>query len=298
VKKIHYHFGLTGYPLEHSLSPRIHTVALRVSNLLGEYKLYPVPPIPQGHGDLIALLDRIKLGELHGLNVTIPHKQVIMPLLDDLTPPASAIGAVNTIHRDGRNLIGDNTDGAGFRTDLGCFLAEINKSRRYTMALPKTALVLGAGGSARAVVYALVKDGWRVLVAARDLEQAQELSQSFAQLPDREAGELLASLRLEPGAIREVADGISLIVNTTPLGMKPQVNSSAWPSEVPLPPDAFVYDLVYNPPETSLVRAARAAGLPARTGLGMLIEQAALAFERWTGLSAPRQAMWESIYDE
>jgi len=252
----------------------------------------------QGQGDLIDLLDRIKLGELSGLNVTIPHKQVIMPLLDGLTPPASAIGAVNTVFRDGSKLIGDNTDAPGFKTDLGCILAEIKTSKRYTMALSKTALVLGAGGSARAVVYALVKDGWRVLVAARRLEQAQELAQSFARLTDGETGGPLVSLRLQPGAIRELANGISLIVNTTPLGMAPHVNSSAWPSEVPFPPGAFVYDLAYNPPETALVRAARAAGLPARTGLGMLIEQAALAFERWTGLSAPRQAMWEAVYDE
>jgi shikimate dehydrogenase len=298
VKKVHYQFGLTGYPLEYSLSPRIHMAALRVSNLQGEYKLYPVPPMPQGQGDLIDLLDRMKVGELHGLNVTIPHKQVIIPLLDGLTPPASAIGAVNAIYQDGSKLIGDNTDASGFKTDLHRFFAELKTSKRYTMALPKTALVLGAGGSAHAVVYALVKDGWRILVAARRLEQAQELSQSFARLPDGETVELIPSLLLEQGAIRDVTDGISLIINTTPLGMAPQVNSSPWPSKVPFPPGAFVYDLVYNPPETALVRAARAAGLPARTGLGMLVEQAALGFERWTGLTAPRQAMWESVYDE
>ena len=298
MKKVHYQFGLTGYPLEHSLSPRIHMAALRVSNLQGEYKLYPVPPMPQGQGDLIDLLDRMKVGELHGLNVTIPHKQVIIPLLDGLTPPASAIGAVNAIYQDGSKLIGDNTDAPGFKTDLDRFYPEIRTGKRYTMALPKTALVLGAGGSAHAVVYALVKDGWRILVAARRLEQAQELSQSFARLPDGETGKPIPSLLLEQGAIREVTDGISLIINTTPLGMAPQVNSSPWPSEVPFPPGAFVYDLVYNPPETALVRAARAAGLPARTGLGMLVEQAALGFERWTGLTAPRQAMWESVYDE
>jgi shikimate dehydrogenase len=166
------------------------------------------------------------------------------------------------------------------------------------MALQKTALVLGAGGSARAVVYALLKGGWQVLVAARRMEQAQELSQSFARLPDCESSEIIVSLLLEPGAIMEVTNGVSLIINTTPLGMAPQDNSSPWPSEVPFPPGAFVYDLVYNPPETALVRAARSAGLPTRTGLGMLVEQAALGFERWTGLTAPRQAMWESVYDE
>lgn len=294
-----YHFGLTGYPLEHSLSPRIHTAALRASNLPGEYKLYPVPPSSQGQSELAALLDRIRTGELQGLNVTIPHKQLILSLLDGLTPAADAIGAVNTVYLDDEKLIGENTDAPGFTADLGRFFEEIIQEWQYTIPLSKAGLVLGAGGAARAVVYTLVRDGWRVCVAARRTEQARELLRGIADARgNQDTYGSLTPIQLEAGTIRRLAGDIALIVNATPLGMAPQVYASAWPSGVPFPPGALVYDLVYNPHETALVRAARAAGLPARTGLGMLIEQAALAFERWTGITAPRQAMWESVHEE
>lgn len=293
-----YRFGLTGYPLEHSFSPRIHKAFLRASNLLGEYELYPIPPLPQGQVELAALLGRIKTGELHGLNVTIPHKQVIMPLLDGLTPAASAIGAVNTVYQEGEDLIGDNTDAPGFMADLRRFFGEVTPGWRYPKPLSKSGLVLGAGGSSRAVVYALLQDSWRVCVAARRTEQAQELVQSIARSTvKQDTHGSLTPIHLEPSTIKELVDDICLIVNTTPLGMTPEVNASAWPSRVPFPPSAMVYDLVYNPAETTLVRAARATGLPARTGLGMLIEQAALAFESWTGIVASRQAMWETVHE-
>jgi shikimate dehydrogenase len=197
-------------------------------------------------------------------------------------------------------LVGDNTDVPGFIADLERFARQVRSRRRYTTSLSKSALVLGAGGSARAVVHALFTNDWRVRVAARRLEQAQELILSITRLTVFEGQkhitrEPLSFIRLEPTSIRDQIGDISLIVNTTPLGMTPQVHTSAWPSGIPFPPGAIVYDLVYNPKETALARAARAAGLPARTGLGMLIEQATLAFERWTGLAAPRQAMWEAV---
>ncbi len=295
-----YKFGLAGYPLKHSLSPRIHMAALEASNLVGEYELYPILPWPEGQAALAALLDRIKHGEIHGLNVTIPHKQVVLPVLDGLTPVASAIGAVNTIFREGGKSIGDNTDAPGFMADLERFSKQVSSRGRYTISSSKSALVLGAGGSSRAVVYALVTNGWQVHVAARRLEQAQELILSIyrsSAINDKnhETKEPLSFIRLEPTSIRDQIDDVSLIVNTTPLGMTPKVHASAWPADIPFPPGAIVYDLVYNPEETALVRATRAAGLPARTGLGMLIEQAALAFERWTGFTAPRQAMWDVV---
>lgn len=271
-----YCLGLIGHPLGHSLSPAIHSRALAAAGLSGEYRLYPVPPLPSGSQGLQELLDRLRCGELHGLNVTIPHKRAVLSRLDWLEPAARRIGAANLLYcRDGR-LVGDNTDAAGFRLDLLSFMTA-NALRCGH------ALVLGAGGAARAVAAALLDDGWRVTIAARRPEQAQIIVEDL--LPDKIefiplAGDCLASLT-----------GISLIVNATPAGMAPDFTGSPWPAGVALPAGSAVYDLVYNPVDTLLLQTARAAGLPARGGLGMLVEQAALSFERWTGRQAPRPAM-------
>lgn len=267
--------GLIGYPLGHSVSPQIHTAALQSCELKGEYSLFPVHP--DDNQSLKGLLSRVRSGEIHGLNVTIPHKQNVIPYLDELTSTAEAIGAVNTIYLRGEKLIGDNTDAAGFLSDLKRFLT--TETPRHGEL---NVLVLGAGGSARAVVYALLNDGWKVTIAARRMEQAQYLADSFTAYQFQIAEFTLATLDLSK---------ISLIVNTTPVGMTPNIDQSPWPENVVFPPDAAIYDLVYNPKETELVRAARHQGLPATTGLGMLIEQAALSFEIWTGQNPSREIM-------
>ena len=267
-------FGLIGYPLGHSLSPRIHSAALQSCGLDGNYALFPVhPDNKQELGDLLAC---VRNGEITGLNVTIPHKQNVIELLDELTPTAQAIGAVNTIYmRDGK-LIGDNTDAPGFLTDLKKTL-NVSSSRSHP-----SALILGAGGSARAVVYALLNDGWEVTIAARRIEQAERLVVSFMKHKLRITNYELSKIDLS---------NITLLVNTTPVGMTPNTDQSPWPENLPFPPHAAIYDLVYNPRETKLVRDACAQVRPAATGLGMLIEQAALAFEIWTGHHPSRQAM-------
>lgn len=289
--------GLTGWPLGHSISPRLHTAALDALGLKGTYSLYPVPPLPEGTAALRELLEQMLQGELHGLNVTIPHKQAVIPLLEEkdsststLTPAARAIGAVNTIVQRNGHLLGDNTDAPGFLADL----ERIFPGASSTASTHQQALVFGAGGAARAVVYALARAGWSISIAARRPAQAQELASSLcvsanvvplpcARHPAQDAADQFQSLL-----------PVSLIVNTTPLGMYPKIQESPWPTGVPFPPQAVLYDLVYNPAETSLVRAARSAGLKAETGLGMLIEQAALAFEIWSGFSLPREIMWKA----
>ncbi len=266
--------GLIGYPLGHSLSPKIHTAALKACGLEGNYSLFPISPEDkQGLKDLLA---RVRSGEIMGLNVTIPHKQNVIELMDELTSTAKAIGAVNTIYLREGKLIGDNTDALGFLVDLKKFL-------NSSFSIPHSALVLGAGGSARAVVYALCNDGWEVTLAARRIEQAQQLSQSFGKY----------DLRLSTFDFQ--LSTFNLIVNTTPLGMTPNTETSPLPENTVLSKSTFVYDLVYNPRETKLVRDARSQGLSASTGLGMLIEQAALAFEKWTGASADRAAMQQAV---
>lgn len=268
--------GLTGYPLDHSLSPRLHAAAFTACGREGEYALFPVHPgNRQALGDL---LSRIRKGELAGLNVTIPHKQTVIEFLDGLTPTAQSIGAVNTVYLQEGRLIGDNTDAPGFFSDLKKLLT------RAPQGPGPKALVFGAGGSARAVVYALLKDGWHITLAARRIEQAGQLAACFPGVETTSPN--LRSL--------QPAD-LQLIVNTTPLGMSPDTDRSPWPDGIPFPPRAAIYDLVYNPRQTKLVRDASRQGLPAATGLGMLVEQAALSFEIWTGCTPPRQAMIDAL---
>ncbi len=272
------HLGLIGYPLGHSLSPQIHNAALKACGLQGDYSLFPIhPDDKQGLKDLLA---RVRSREITGLNVTIPHKQNVIECMDELTPTTEAIGAVNTIYLREDKLIGDNTDAPGFLSDLRKF---VNKetSRQVNM----NALVLGAGGSARAIVYALMNDGWNVAIFARRIEQAQQLANTFAY-PALNTANDISNVELS---------NITLIVNTTPLGMTPTIGQSPLPENLLLPSNTFIYDLVYNPRETKLVKDARSQGVAATTGLGMLIEQAALAFELWTGHTPPLETMFQSV---
>lgn len=277
-------FGLIGYPLGHSLSPKIHEAALKSCGLQGDYSLFPIPP--DDLGGLKDLLARVRDGEIAGLNATIPHKQNVIPLLDKLTPTAHTIGAVNTISMREDKLTGSNTDAPGFLADLQKFLA--TKPQKRTDK--QSALILGAGGAARAVVYALINDGWNVTVTDIRPEQTKAL---IAQFPN--PGSRLSSIEYHPANLYPLLPALSLIVNATPVGMSPDIDISAWPEDLPFPSQAAIYDLVYNPPETKLVKDARAAGLPATTGLGMLIEQAALSFEIWTGRAVPRETLFAAV---
>jgi len=270
--------GLIGYPLGHSLSPRIHNAALKSCGLEGNYSLFPIHP--EDKQSLEDLLNRVRAGEIHGLNVTIPHKQNVIPFLDKLTLATKSVGAVNTIYLHNNKLIGDNTDAPGFLSDLHAFLTD----QKLSVAHRPSSLVLGAGGSARAVVYALVNDGWDVTIAARRIEQSQELALQFGNVKAIEFN-LQTFQRLD----------LQLIVNTTPVGMTPETDQSPWPENLFFPKNAAIYDLVYNPSETKLVREARCQGLNATTGLGMLIEQAALAFEIWTGYTPSREVLFEAV---
>ena len=280
--------GLTGWPLGHSLSPRLQNAALRALGLDAEYSLYPLDPSqPQA---LVDLLNRLRSGEISGLNVTIPHKQAVIAHLDDLTASAREIGAVNTIYMQEGRLLGHNTDAPGFVADLRARFFPTAES--WTVACAGRALVLGAGGSARAVVWALLQAGWQVTVAARRLEQAAILVESFKRPA---GGPNPVCALLDPAAISESLARARLLVNTTSVGMSPKTDFSPWPLDLPFPAQAVLYDLVYNPRETLLVSQARAAGLRASTGLGMLVEQAALGFEIWTGRPAPRSTMFSAV---
>ena len=238
--------------------------------------LYPIPSLPMGGAELARLLERLRRGEIAGLNITIPHKQAVLPLLDELTPTVQAVGAVNTLYRTGERLVGENTDAPAFLEDL---------DSQFSLPKQGKALVLGAGGAARACAYALAGRGWQVYLAARRLEQAQYLVSDFAHLTPAP----IAMMEQLPEAARIMSTAdLDLVVNATPVGMQPYEQVSPWPEGTSLPPGCSVYDLIYNPVETRLLRQAREQRLPAAGGLGMLIHQAALAFLRWTDLPIQR----------
>jgi len=271
--------GLIGYPISHSLSPKIQNAALKACGLEGDYSLFPIRlDDKQGLKDL---LSRVRFGEITGLNVTIPHKQNAIAFMDELTPTAQAIGAVNVIYMRDNKLVGDNTDASGFLLDLNRFLG----NRQSETDDRNSALILGAGGSARAVVYALLNHDWDVTIIARRIDQARQLSKSYTS----------GDLQIESSISSIDLSNVKLIVNTTPVGMVPVTDQSPLPETLSLPHHVLIYDLVYNPRETKLVRNARSHGLSATTGLGMLIEQAALAFELWTQHTPQREALWDAV---
>jgi shikimate dehydrogenase len=269
--------AVIGWPIEHSVSPPMHNAAFRALGLDWCYVALAVPP-----ERLAGAIAGARALGLRGLNVTVPHKQALLPLMDELTPAARAIGAANTvIMADGR-LRGHNTDAAGF----------IRALREAGVAPEgRRALVLGAGGAARAVVYALALAGARITLLNRTPERAAALAAEFDAL--NPAAQVQAGA-LDAATLARLAPGAQLVVNTTPLGMWPHGEGCPWPDEVPYPPGAFCYDLIYNPRETALMRLARAAGAGAASGLGMLVHQGAEAFECWTGVAAPVEVMYRA----
>ena len=261
------HFvGVIGWPLEHTLSPVIHSAAFRQLDLDWVYLAWAVEP--DVLGDAIGGLRA--LGAL-GANVTMPHKESVMAHLDELSGDARTVGAVNTIQRIGSTLVGHNTDVDGFRRFLEGD-AGIDPSGMRV-------LVLGAGGAARAVVRAL--DGLgvtEIAVAARDVAKGSKLIELAAHA---------TGSAVSWDDVASSAAGYDMVVNATPLGTG---------AGDPLPnvewgPGRIVIDLVYDPPSTALVERARAAGAHAWGGIGMLVHQAAASFGIWTGQDPPLETM-------
>jgi shikimate dehydrogenase len=269
--------GLIGWPVAHSVSPAMHNAAFAHLGLDWRYVALPVAPEPAARvGEAVRGLRALGF---RGANVTVPHKQAVMPHLDRLSPAAQAIGAVNTIlvEPDGA-LAGDNTDAPGFVADLRAYGVE-PAGRRV--------LVLGAGGSANAVTYGLLAAGAaEVAILNRTASRTDALvAQLRGHFPDRP----VVNLGTEAGGA--AVAGFDLVVNCTSLGMTPHVDASPLPAAVGWRPGQVLYDLVYNPPATRLMRDAAAGGARVIGGLGMLVRQGALAFERWTSQAAPVAVM-------
>jgi shikimate dehydrogenase len=277
--------GLLGYPVEHSLSPVMQNAAFAAAGLNWCYVPLPVAPVAVKE----AVLGLPALG-FRGANVTIPHKQAVMSHLDEVSEEAQAIGAANVlVFKDGRRL-GYNVDGIGFLTALTRLGVPVRGLR---------ALVLGSGGSARAVVYTLARNGAAVMLLNRTELRAKALVESLRpQLMDEPTGtSLLKSGPLTGELVAEIASGVDLVVNTTPLGMSPHEQGNPWPVDVPFPRQAIAYDLIYAPRETGFLRLAKAAGAQTLDGLQMLVYQGAHSFELWTGQPAPVETMFEAALE-
>ena len=270
--------GLFGWPVTHSISPQMHNAAFVARQMNWRYLAFAVPPerVPEAVAALPAL-------GLRGVNVTVPHKQAVMPHLQHWTPAAEAIGAVNTIivEIDGQ-LTGDNTDGAGFIADLQAHNVEPEGKR---------ALVIGAGGSSRAVVYGLADAGVEsVKVLNRTVAKAVDLAAKMqSYFP-----EINIDSAAFPDDVTGSAQDADLIVNCTSLGMEPHVEGLPWEENVEFREDQIVYDLVYNPAMTRLLQLASTDGATAIGGLGMLVYQGAIAWEKWTGETAPVAVMQQA----
>jgi shikimate dehydrogenase len=270
--------GIIGHPVRHSLSPVMHNAALQACGL--DYVYVPFDVAPEG---LAAAVTGLKALGVAGFNVTIPHKTSIMQYLDQLDASADAAGAVNTVTNDCGSLIGSNTDGEGLIRSLADEFG-------FNVCGASIALI-GAGGAARGAIAALCRAGaGRIIIANRTRERAAELVSVLGRrFPDTALSAAAGFKELE-----ECLSHIDLLVNTTSLGM--QHDSLPIVRLTRLPRTAGVYDMVYAPPVTPLLKEAAGLGLKGANGLGMLAAQGELAFTIWTGITPPSGLM-KSVLD-
>jgi shikimate dehydrogenase len=256
-------YGVFAHPVGHSLSPAMHNRAFEATAYNGVYLAFDVP-------DIVPAVAAVRALNLHGLSITIPHKVTIMPLLDDLDPIARKIGAVNTvINREGR-LTGYNSDGLGVVSAL----------KEKTPIENKSAAIIGAGGSARAIAFSLKEEGARVTIVNRSHKRgetlARDLDVPFLPLADFDR------------------PMYHMLINTTPVGMTPHVDAMPV-GEHMLEPEMVVMDIVYNPLATLLLKTAAERGCTTVDGVAMFVYQGAFQFERWTGKKAPAAIMRETV---
>lgn len=269
-------FGVIGDPIRHSKSPVMLNRAFRERSVNGAYAAFHVQP-----GQLEQAIAGVRGLGFRGLNVTIPHKIEVMAYLDEISEGAKAAGAVNTIVNDNGRLIGYNTDGIGYVRSL--------KEEAEPNLAGKTIVVLGAGGAARGILWALAQENpAAILVANRTESKAAELAASFS--PEYR----ISSLPWDK--LREACSTADIVINTTSVGMSPNVEDlpldPSW-----LKPGAVASDLIYNPLKTAFLEQAERLGCKIHSGLGMFIYQGAYAFEYWIGQPAPVEAMREVVLE-
>ncbi|MGI9554060.1 MAG: shikimate dehydrogenase [Thermodesulfobacteriota bacterium] len=272
-------YGIFGHPIEHSLSPVMQNNAFSELDLDSVYVAFDVPP-----PSLSEAVSAIRALGISGINVTVPHKEAIMAHLDEISTDAMLVGAVNTISNIEGRLI-------GFNTDVGGFLRALKDDLDFTPEGKKVFLV-GAGGAARAVIVGLGRNYVsEIIIANRTLSNAENLAKEFGdQFPKVEIKAVMLSDELR---IKQCIDKSDILINASSAGM-----NGDNPLELPLhlfPKSAVIYDLVYQPKDTPLVKDAKRAGIKAVSGHSMLLFQGAEAFEIWTGLVAPVKTMKKAL---
>lgn len=273
-------YCVIGDPVEHSLSPAMHNAAFAALGIDATYERQRVTG-----AELATAIADFRARGVMGINVTVPHKEAVMGLLDHVEPAARAIGAVNTLVRDGDRLIGCNTDAEG----LAASLLEANVALKSAHVV-----IVGAGGAARAAVVGLGRAGAATItIAARRVDRAQMLADEL-----REAASVPAEgVDMDKG-LRHALTTATLLVQATSATLHGNPDAQVFADSIPLdvmPRDAAVIDLVYRPRRTALLLRAESFGLHTVDGLGMLLHQGAVAFSRWTGQPAPLQVMRNAL---
>jgi len=261
--------GVIGDPIEHTASPAMHNAVFKKLGLD-----YVYLPFRVKREELGKAIEGMRALNIRGLNVTIPHKVAVIPFLDELDGLARKIGAVNTIVNDDGVLTGYNTDATGFRQAL---------LERGIEPMGKKVVILGAGGASRAISFILAEQGANLTILNRTPDKARQCASMFSQREVR-------ALELNRENLVEVLEKADILINATSVGMTPNIDETPVPFNL-LKPDLTVFDIVYNPIKTRLLREAEQAGAKTITGLDMLLWQGALAFEKWTGVKAPIEVM-------
>ncbi len=271
-------FGLIGDPVEHSLSPEMHNAAFQKLNLNNIYLAFKV--IPQ---DLARAVEGIRALNIQGVNVTAPHKESVLPFLNELSEECSIVGAVNTVKNHHGKLTGDNTDGAGFVTYL--------KEELKLDLRGKNAVLVGIGGAAKSIAYNLCKEGVEKLVIAnRTLEKAEQ----FAALLHEKTKRKAFGIPLENNILNASIKKCDLLIYTLPGDIIQQGKLPFDPALIPL--EALLIDLRYYPQKTALMKAAEERGVLTRNGLGMLLHQGILAFNIFTAQKPPVDVMKSVVF--
>jgi shikimate dehydrogenase len=270
--------GLIGDPVEHSMSPVMHNAAF---SSLGLDYIYL--PFRVERENLARAIDGLRAFNIAGLNITIPHKVAVIPFLDELETLAEKIGAVNTIVNNNGLLKGYNTDASGFLKAL---------LKRGIEPGDKKVVILGAGGTSRAISFTLAEKGACLVILNRQLEMdwAVELASSISQFWDKE----VKALELNEENLSAVLDSADILVNATSVGMSPNTSQTPVAKRL-LRSDLVVFDVVYNPVKTRLLAEAGESGATTIDGIDMLVWQGALAFELWTGVKAPVAIMKSAV---